>query len=148
MRTHTQERPYQCPYCSKAFSRSDNLAQYVSLFFFLDSLANCSDRLCRHRRIHESQPDGQNPRPASASNEDNEDNDAASVEEISPPSEQPGLSQSEVVSQPEVVSMAAVTSMASTEAMTSMVSSETIQTSMPTMVAPQMITPQYIQQSI
>lgn len=44
--------------------------------------------------------------------------------------------------------MAAVTSMASTEAMTSMVSSETIQTSMPTMVAPQMITPQYIQQSI
>lgn len=128
VRTHTQERPYQCPYCSKAFSRSDNLAH--------------------HRRIHESQPDGQNPRPASASNEDNEDNDAASVEEISPPSEQPGLSQSEVVSQPEVVSMAAVTSMASTEAMTSMVSSETIQTSMPTMVAPQMITPQYIQQSI
>lgn len=29
MRTHTQERPYICPHCNKAFSRSDNLAQYV-----------------------------------------------------------------------------------------------------------------------
>ena len=29
VRTHTQERPYPCPYCNKAFSRSDNLAQLV-----------------------------------------------------------------------------------------------------------------------
>jgi transcription factor STE12 len=32
VRTHTQERPYICPHCNKAFSRSDNLAQCVILF--------------------------------------------------------------------------------------------------------------------
>lgn len=38
VRTHTQERPYVCHLCNKAFSRSDNLAQ--------------------HRRTHEQNPDG------------------------------------------------------------------------------------------
>ena len=33
VRTHTQERPYLCPHCNKAFSRSDNLAQYVKCTF-------------------------------------------------------------------------------------------------------------------
>jgi transcription factor STE12 len=32
VRTHTQEKPYVCPHCSRAFSRSDNLAQYDPIF--------------------------------------------------------------------------------------------------------------------
>ena len=34
VRTHTQERPYVCSLCNKAFSRSDNLAQYVLIVSF------------------------------------------------------------------------------------------------------------------
>ncbi|KAK1083589.1 hypothetical protein LTR33_003175 [Friedmanniomyces endolithicus] len=41
VRTHTQERPYLCNLCNKAFSRSDNLAQ--------------------HKRTHETSADGSAP---------------------------------------------------------------------------------------
>ncbi|KAH7328436.1 STE like transcription factor-domain-containing protein [Stachybotrys elegans] len=42
VRTHTQEKPYICPHCSKAFSRSDNLAQYDPYISFMSFLCrNC-----------------------------------------------------------------------------------------------------------
>jgi transcription factor STE12 len=64
VRTHTQERPYPCPYCNKAFSRSDNLAQ--------------------HRRIHEAQQDGQQPLPTHDEDLENEENELGSDRESSP----------------------------------------------------------------
>jgi transcription factor STE12 len=90
VRTHTQERPYPCPYCNKAFSRSDNLAQ--------------------HRRIHEAQQDGQQP-PTQDDDLDNEENDYGSPEEGSSPSES---LPSTMVNVPNVTSMpSAMTSLPS-----------------------------------
>lgn len=37
LRTHTMERPYQCPKCKKKFSRSDNLTQHVRTHGKIDS---------------------------------------------------------------------------------------------------------------
>lgn len=61
VRTHTQERPYICPHCSKAFSRSDNLAQLVHLAFVEEpnNRVSTNRSLGRHRRIHEPRAEGE-----------------------------------------------------------------------------------------
>jgi transcription factor STE12 len=69
VRTHTQERPYICPHCNKAFSRSDNLAQ--------------------HRRTHDRSDGSEGPYNSySGEEEDYEGEDQlTSLEEASPNSE-------------------------------------------------------------
>jgi transcription factor STE12 len=83
VRTHTQERPYVCPLCNKAFSRSDNLAQYVSLR--VDRLYTMLTIAHRHRRTHEPRQDGE---PLDFNDEDleGEDGHLDSLEEDSPES--------------------------------------------------------------
>ena len=86
VRTHTQERPYICPHCNKAFSRSDNLAQYVDPNTFL--ILGCADLILRHRRTHEARPDGE---IGSYSEEEAEieEQEFGGLDDESPPPEQP-----------------------------------------------------------
>lgn len=86
VRTHTQERPYICNHCNKAFSRSDNLAQ--------------------HRRTHERDGTAGATEGYSYSEEDLEadeeqlhiDDRIPSVEEVSESVEQSGFMPSHQIS--------------------------------------------------
>ncbi|OAX78222.1 hypothetical protein ACJ72_07474 [Emergomyces africanus] len=157
VRTHTQERPYPCPYCNRAFSRSDNLAQ--------------------HRRTHETQQSGQQVTNYSDEDreQEHEEHEFGSLRDESPPSSSDSNNHSgspkhspnhspkhslnnnnnnisntdhhhrssnngsNLYMPPRLVNMANVTSMPPPMVM---------QSGLPTIVAPQMITPQLLQQHI
>ena len=88
MRTHTQERPYICPSCNKAFSRSDNLAQYVPpLDVHWDWIQ--ADQNLRHKRTHEREDGGEGPLNLSGEEEEefSGEDHLGSLEEASPTSE-------------------------------------------------------------
>jgi len=92
VRTHTQERPYICPHCNKAFSRSDNLAQYVPHIITHHTTYSSqlhTNPLTRHRRTHDRSDGSEGPYNSySGEEEDYEGEDQlTSLEEASPNSE-------------------------------------------------------------
>ncbi|KAJ6164461.1 hypothetical protein N7470_003133 [Penicillium chermesinum] len=111
VRTHTQERPYPCPYCSKAFSRSDNLAQ--------------------HRRIHEAQQDGQAP----VVDEEDLENDGEEFDSPNEDSPPPTSEPHSMVNMPTMTSMTSMTSMAAPMTIPSTVPNMMA----PHMIAPQLL---------
>lgn len=72
-----------CALCGKAFSRSDNLAQYVPSRLFQRPLSNPH----RHRRIHEQQQNGEAIDAFSDEELENDQDHLVSLEEESPESE-------------------------------------------------------------
>lgn len=105
-----------------------------SYFYLRDTRTNFGI-FNRHRRIHETQADGQPHHETNLTDEDleNEENEFGSIEEGSPSEEQNYMPTS-------VVNMASITSMPA-----SMPSSMSVHQTMPTtMVNPQMVTPQMI----
>ena len=83
VRTHTQERPYECPHCNKAFSRSDNLAQYAPRCS--DDQVHFTNCISRHRRTHESRPDGEGG--YSDDDLEQEENEFGTLDDQTPPPE-------------------------------------------------------------
>ncbi|KAJ5574015.1 uncharacterized protein N7459_008442 [Penicillium hispanicum] len=132
------QKSHSCPIpsCGRLFKRLEHLKRHVRTHTqerpypcpYCSKAFSRSDNLAQHRRIHEAQQDGQ---PALANEEDleNEGNDFDSAGEESSPPEH-------------------AHNMVSMPAMTSMATSMSIPPAVPTMVPPQMITPQLLQQQM
>lgn len=90
----------------------------------------------RHRRTHETQQDGHNSQQSLSDDYlENEEKEFGSLEEESP------VSDSHSFVHPSVVTMSTMTPMSAATTMS-------MQASMSTMVAPHLISPQYLQQQI
>src|SRR5258706_537025 len=98
VRTHTQERPYICPHCNKAFSRSDNLAQYVLRLSSSPSqrqhqlpclLFETNISFLRHRRTHERSDGSEGPYGSYSGDEEEYEGEdhLTSLDDASPNSE-------------------------------------------------------------
>ncbi|KAL2013548.1 hypothetical protein VTN00DRAFT_1073 [Thermoascus crustaceus] len=136
------QKSHSCPIpsCGRLFKRLEHLKRHVRTHTqerpypcpYCNKAFSRSDNLAQHRRTHETQQDGQQQQqPLSDEELENEENEFGSLEDDSPSSDSNFL--------PTTLNMASVTSMPTTMDM---------QSTMPTMVAPQMITPQFLQQQI
>jgi transcription factor STE12 len=134
------QKSHSCPIpsCGRLFKRLEHLKRHVRTHTqerpypcpYCNKAFSRSDNLAQHRRIHEAQQDGQQQLAATDEDLENEEHDFGSPEDDSSPSDSNYI-------QGNMVNLANVTSMPSTM---------TIPSTMPTMLAPQMIAPQLLQQ--
>lgn len=140
------QKSHSCPIpsCGRLFKRLEHLKRHVRTHTqerpypcpHCNKAFSRSDNLAQHRRTHETQQDGHNPQqPLSDEYLENEEKDFGSLEEESP------CSDAQSFVHPSAVNMATMTPM-------SAASSMPMQASMSTMVAPHLISPQYLQQQI
>nr|AAK21854.1 homeodomain transcription factor StlA [Talaromyces marneffei]ABH09729.1 STE12-like protein [Talaromyces marneffei] len=140
------QKSHSCPIpsCGRLFKRLEHLKRHVRTHTqerpypcpYCNKAFSRSDNLAQHRRTHETQQDGHNSQQSLSDDFlENEEKEFGSLEEESPGSD------SHSFIHPSVVSMSTMTPM-------SVASTMSMQASMSTMVAPHLISPQYLQQQM